>query len=159
MNRFTITALAAAVMSIAAVSARASTDVSVEAAALAQTPPPAEAKKLVPPMRGTAQIGYLKPDVQRTKDMVITKITVKNLSNAPVAGLRVEEFWYDKAGNTLPSDAQRVRQPLQPGQVVIVELRTPFSASMNSNKYNFVHANGDVKAVLLKKIDEIPTAK
>jgi hypothetical protein len=153
MNRFTITALAAAVMSAAAISGMASTR------AFAQTPPPAEAKKLVPPLRGTAQIGYLKPDVQRTKDMVITKITVKNLSNAPVAGLRVEEFWYDKAGNTLPSDAQRVRQPLQPGKVVTVELRTPYSANMNSNKYNFVHANGDVKAVLLKKIDEVPPAK
>jgi hypothetical protein len=152
MHRFTITALAAAVMSVAAISGMATS-------ARAQTPPaPAEAKKLVPPLRGTAQIGYLKPDVQRTKDMVITKITLKNLSNAPVAGLRVEEFWYDKAGNTLPSDAQRVRQPLQPGQVVTVELRTPFSSSMNSNKYNFVHANGDVKAVLLKKIDEVPPA-
>jgi hypothetical protein len=114
--------------------------------------------KMVPPIRGTAQIGYLKPVVERTKDMVITKITVKNLSSAPIAGLKIDEFWYDRAGNALPSDSQRYRKPLQPGEVVEITLQTPYNRAMNSNKYNFTHANGDVKATLLKTIDEKPTS-
>ncbi|MFN8060663.1 MAG: hypothetical protein U0Q12_16025 [Vicinamibacterales bacterium] len=118
---------------------------------------PAAPKRMVPPVRGTAQIGYLKPKVDHVKDLVITKMTIKNLSKAPIAGLKVDEFWYDKAGNTLPSDSQRLKKPLQPGEVVEITLQTPYNKAMNSNKYNFSHANGDVKATLLKALDEVPT--
>ena len=50
-------------------------------------------KKLVPPVRGEATIGYLKPVTKQDKNMIITTIKIKNLSNGAIAGLKVDEFW------------------------------------------------------------------
>jgi hypothetical protein len=113
-----------------------------------------ERLKFVVPLRGEAKIGYLAPDIKRANNMVVTKFTLKNLSNAPIVGLRIDEFWYDKAGNTLPSDSQRVRQPIEPGAVVTVELQTPYNASMDRNSYRFSHANGTVDATQLKSLSQ-----
>ncbi len=52
----------------------------------------------------------------------------------------------------LPGDSQRVRQPIQPGDVVTVELRTPKNAKMDRNNYQFSHANGTVKTKVLTKL-------
>lgn len=112
--------------------------------------------KMVPPLRGTAQISMLKPKVDRVKDMVVTKLSIKNMSNAPVVGLKVDEFWYDKGGNTLPADSQRLRKPLQPGEVVEITLNTPSNKAMFSNKYNFSHSNGDVKVTQVASFDPKP---
>lgn len=112
--------------------------------------------KMVPPLRGTAQISMLKPKVDRVKDMIVTKLTIKNTSSAPVVGLKVDEFWYDKAGNTLPADSQRLRKPLQPGEIVEITLNTPSNKAMFSNKYNFSHANGDVKITSVASFDPKP---
>ena len=57
-------------------------------------------KKLVPPVRGEAAIGYLKPVTKQDKNMIITTIKIKNLSNGAIAGLKVDEFWYDKDGES-----------------------------------------------------------
>ena len=76
-------------------------------------------KKLVPPVRGEATIGYLKPVTKQDKNMIITTIKIKNLSNGAIAGLKVDEFWYDKDGNPVTgSQPFRWRKPLQPGIVV-----------------------------------------
>ena len=32
--------------------------------------------------------------------MVVTTIKIKNMAAAPIAGLKVDEFWYDKARRT-----------------------------------------------------------
>ena len=124
--------------------------------ALAQT---AEApKKMVPPIRGTAQIGHLPFKTSPpAKGVVVTKIVLKNLSNAPIVGLKVDEFWYDKEGNTLPGDSQRYRKPFEPGEVIELTLTTPHNPKMFSQKLNFTHANGDVKLTKLDKIDKPPT--
>lgn len=109
--------------------------------------------KMVPPLRGTAQLSMLKPKIDRVKDMVVTKITLKNMSTSPVVGLKVDEFWYDKAGNPLPADSQRLKRPLQPGEVVEITLNTPANKAVVNNKYNFTHANGDVKITTVPSFD------
>jgi hypothetical protein len=134
----------------------------VSSVALAQTTPPAQGtaaaapkKKFVPPVKGVAEIGYLKPVVkvdQKTNE-VVTTIKIKNMSLGSIAGLRVDEFWYDKAGNMLPGDSERQRQPLNPGEVIVVELRTPKNPKMDRNSYQFSHANGQIKAKVLTKIE------
>jgi hypothetical protein len=121
--------------------------------AIAQTPAAPARPKFVAPVKGTAEIGHLKPAVKVTPTEVVTTFKIKNLSNGAIAGLRVDEFWYDKAGNMLPGDSQRVRQPIQPGQVVEVVLRTPKNPKMDRNNYQFSHANGQIKAKLLTKIE------
>lgn len=115
---------------------------------------PADRPRLVAPVRGEARMGTLKPDTKVIKDEVVTTIQVKNLMAAPVAGFRVEEFWYDKTNNLVPGSREIVRKPIQPGEVVTVTLHTPKDARMSRNTYRFSHANGSVKAELMKSFDE-----
>jgi hypothetical protein len=128
---------------------------SVTGSSLAQAPaaPAAPKKKYVAPVKGVAEIGYLKPVVKVVKDEVVTTIKIKNMSLGAIAGLRVDEFWYDKAGGMLPGDSQRLRQPLNPGEVATIELHTPKNPKMDRNSYQFSHANGQIKAKILTKLE------
>jgi hypothetical protein len=113
----------------------------------------ATAKKLVPPVRGEAVIGYLKPVSKREGNMIVTTIKIKNLSNGAIAGLKVDEFWYDKAGDPVTgSQPFRWRKPLQPGEVIDVVLKVPTNPKMDRNQYKFEHANGTIKTQLLPKL-------
>jgi hypothetical protein len=117
---------------------------------------PAERPRLVAPVRGVAQIGYTKPMVKRGKvggkDFVITTMQIKNMAAGPIAGLKVDDFWYDKGGNPLPSDSYRHPRPLQPNEVITVTLETPADPRMNRNQWQFSHANGEIKPVLVAKM-------
>ena len=117
---------------------------------------PAERPKLVAPVRGVAQIGYTKPLVKRGKvggkDFVITTMQIKNMAMGPIAGLKVDDFWYDRGGNPLPSDSYRHPRPLQPNEVITVTLETPADTRMNRNQWQFSHANGEIKPVLVAKM-------
>jgi hypothetical protein len=92
-----------------------------QAQAPAQAPAPAGGTKLISPVRGQAEIGYLTPVTKREGTMIVTTIKVKNMATAPIAGLKVDEFWYDKAGEPV-TGAQpfRYRKPLMPGEVIDV---------------------------------------
>jgi hypothetical protein len=124
-----------------------------QATSPSQPAPAAPAKpKFVKPIKGVAEIGYLRPQVKVAGNEVVTTMKIKNLSNGAIAGLRVDEFWYDKAGGMLPGDSKRVRQPIMPGEVVTVELRTPRNPKMDRNSYQFTHANGTCKPKILSKL-------
>jgi hypothetical protein len=110
--------------------------------------------RLVAPVRGEARIATLKPDTKVAGGDVVTTIQVKNLMSAPVAGFRVEEFWYDKENNLVPGSREIVRKPIQPGEVVTVTLHTPKDSRMSRNTYRYSHANGSVKAELMKSFNE-----
>lgn len=111
--------------------------------------------KYVPPVRGDVEVGVL-PTVTKVDEktkMVVTTIKVKNLSNGPIAGFKVDEFWYDKKGDTVAgSPTFRLRKPLMPGEVVDVTLTVPVKPNMDRNQYKFEHANGKIKPTLLPKI-------
>jgi hypothetical protein len=125
------------------------------AAATPATPPAATATappaKLVPPVRGEARLGYMKPISKREGNTIVTTIRVKNLSTGAIAGLKVDEFWYDKAGDPVTGDTFRYRKPLQPQEVIEVRLTTPVNPRMDRNQYKFEHANGTVKTELVTK--------
>ena len=72
--------------------------------------------------------------------MIVTTIKVKNLAAGPIAGLKVDEFWYDKAGEPV-TGAQpfRYRKALMPGEVIDVVLRVPTNPKMDRNQYKFEH--------------------
>jgi hypothetical protein len=113
-------------------------------------------RKLVAPVRGEAPLGYTKPVVKagkiEGKDFIITTIQVKNLAQGSIAGLKVDEFWYDRAGDPVTGDTFRHPKPLQPGEIITVTLETPRNPKMDRNQYNFSHANGTIKAQLLPKL-------
>ena len=105
-----------------------------------------------PPIRGVAELGILPPVTKRVGKEVVTVIKIKNLSTAgSIAGLKVDEFWYDKKGDPVSGDTFRYRKPLLPGEVIEVTLRTPVDPKMDRNQYNFTHANGDIKTKRMQK--------
>jgi hypothetical protein len=125
----------------------------------AQTPqaPPMQSilagKKITPPLKGQADIDYLKPQTSRKGAMVVTKIQVKNASPSPIARLKIVETWFDKSGGTIPGGEGVINGLLQPGEVQTIEIQTPYSDKLNANSWNFVHANGNVKPHLVKSFD------
>jgi hypothetical protein len=105
----------------------------------------------VRPVKGTAVINVLKPVVKVQGSEVVTTIQVKNMSYGSIAGLRVDEYWYDKGGNVVTGDSKRWMKPVMPQEVVTIELRTPKNPKMDRNSYQFSHANGKVQAETVKK--------
>ena len=153
MNRhmFAMPALASVVVLIAAAAAAQAPKPATPAAQSAQAP--AAKPRLVPPVRGEAPLGYTKPIVDgKGKDFVVTTMRIKNLATGSIAGLRVDEFWYNKAGDAVTGANYRHPKPLQPGEVITVTLRTPRNPGMDRNQYKFEHANGTIKMTLLPKL-------
>jgi hypothetical protein len=114
---------------------------------------PTTPTKLVAPVRGVAEIGYTKPVTKNDGKFITTTIKIKNMSPGAIAGLKVDEFWYDAAGDPV-TGAQpfRHRKPLQPGEIIEVILKVPRDPKMNRNQYKFEHANGTIKTTLLPKL-------
>jgi len=136
----------------------------MEARQAKPTPPAATAQKpndegalpsgkLVAPVRGEAELGYTKPVTKNDGKFVTSTMKVKNLSKGAIAGLKIDEFWYDKDGNPVTgSQPFRWKKPLQPGEVIEVVLKSPVNKAMNRNQYKFEHANGKIKPTLLPKL-------
>jgi len=110
-------------------------------------------KKFTPPIKGQAEIDYVKTPTKREGTTLITKITVKNTSNAPIPRLRVAESWYDKDGNMIPGGDAAINGLLQPGEVQTLEIRTPTNPKMATSMLQFTHANGTVKPHPVKSLD------
>jgi hypothetical protein len=153
--RNTLLALAGAVLLVAGVAA--------EQTKPAVTPTPAPQRpndegapsrpKLIAPVRGEVELGHTRPVSKRDGNMVVTTIRVKNLASGAIAGLKVDEFWYDKSGNPVAgSPSFRYRKPLMPGEVIDVVLKTPVNPAMNQPQWKFEHANGKIKPVLMPKL-------
>ena len=127
--------------------------------AFAQTPAPAAPaaqsapRKLISPYRGDATVEFTKPVSKRDGANIVTTMTIKNTSPGPLAGFRLEESWSSKDGNLAGGDVYRHPRPFMPGEVIQVKLTTPFNTRMQSNSYNFIHANGNVKPKSVPKID------
>ena len=91
--------------------------------------------------------------VKRDGKFVVTTIKVKNLATGAIAGLKVDEFWYDKKGDPVTGAAPfRYRKPLQPGEVIEITLRTPVHPQMDRSNLRFEHANGTIKTTILPKL-------
>ena len=113
----------------------------------------AQPKGPVTPIRGDAEIGVLVPvtNVDHKAGLVRTTIKVKNLSPThTIAGLKVEEFWFDKGGNPVTGSRARWPKPLMPLEVAELKLETPKDPKMDRNTYTFSHANGKVKVKNMK---------
>lgn len=124
--------------------------VAVMAAAL-----PCSAQKLVAPVRGNARVEITKPNTRIVGKEIVTTFLLKNIEAAPIAGVKIEENWFDKGGNPVMGDVFRHMKPLQPGEVITVTFKVPRSPNMQRNQYLFSHANGNLKQQVVPKI-EVP---
>jgi len=119
--------------------------------------PSAAQRKLISPQRGEANLEITKPNTKLVGGEVITIIMVQNVSPAPIAGLKVEENWYNKGGTPIGGDVFRHLRPLMPDEVLKVELKSPRRPGMDSNQYQFSHANGTIKTKVVPKLEAPPT--
>jgi hypothetical protein len=113
----------------------------------------AQSKGPVTPIRGDAEIGVLTPvtSVDHKAGIVRTIIKVKNLSPTnSIAGLKVEEYWFDKGGNPVTGSRVKLPKPLMPLEITELKLETPKDPKMDRNTYTFSHANGKVKTKNMK---------
>jgi hypothetical protein len=157
MNRTSLTLTALAGIVLLSTSAFAG-----QAKPAASTPPatgtaPAARPRLAPPVRGEAELSYTTPVPKAEKvdgkDFVVTTIKVRNDSTGAIAGLRVDEYWYDKSGEPVGGDTFRNPKPLQPGEVITVTLKTPRNPKMQGRpNYKFAHANGTIKMKPVAKL-------
>jgi len=130
----------------------------------AQAPPMTSVlagKKFTPPIKGTADIEYTKPVTKKEGSEVVTRVVVRNVSNAPIPRLTVSETWYSKDSQMVGGSKGWINGLLQPGEIKTIEIRTPYDAKMSSNNWNFSHANGQVKLHLVKTLEapKEPAAK
>ena len=111
-------------------------------------------KKFTPPIKGQADIEFVKKAPKREKDMVVTTFTVKNTSNAPIPRLTIDETWYGKDNQIVAGGKGFINGLLQPGEIRTIEIQTPYNAKMSSNQYMFSHANGSVKPHSVKVLED-----
>jgi hypothetical protein len=123
------------------------------AAGAAQTPSPAERPRLVAAARGEVEVLVTRPASKRDGKFIVTTMRVQSKAKAPIAGLRVDEFWYGKGGDPVTGGQFRNPKPLQPNEVIDVLIKTPTVPDMDRNSYKFAHANGAVKTTNVGKID------
>ena len=111
-------------------------------------------KKVEPPFKGQADVEFLQPVTKKNGDNVVTTIRVKNMASAPLARLKISETWFDKGGQIVGAGEGTLEKPLPAGGVDTVTITTPWTAKMNSNSWNFSHANGTVKPKRVKTIED-----
>lgn len=122
------------------------------AAAAPAQQPAATPARLAPPVRGDAQLGFTKPVTKNDGKMITTTFKVKNLNAGSIAGLKIEVYYYDKKGDPVSGDTFRYRKPLQPNEVIDVELKVPVNKQMQTSNYKFEHANGTIKPKQMDKL-------
>ena len=121
----------------------------------AAAPPPAVAKaRMMNPVKGTAYVEVIQGQGKQVGGDIVTVSKVKNVSNGPIAGLRIDEYWYNAKLEQVTGDTQRVRAPIAPGEIVEIELRSPVKPDVLNNRTMFVHANGKVDAKGVKKFTD-----
>ena len=110
-------------------------------------PPPAKAK-WVAPVKGVASIEVIQGTSKKVGNDVVTLIKVKNMSKAPIAGFRGDEYWYDKSQQPkiVTGDSQRWKQPFQPGEVIEMTFKSPWKPDLYTSRREFSHANGKIEA-------------
>ena len=133
----------------------------------AQTPPATQAptqsvlagRKLTPPLKGEALLEYTKPVTRREKDMVITRVTVRNAALGPIARLTATESWYGKDRSLTVESRGLINGLLQPGEVQTITVETLFRPGLDSNNLTFSHANGTVRPKIVEKLEAPPPPK
>jgi len=121
----------------------------------ASTPAPAQAPaaraKWVAPVKGVATIEVIRSSPKQVGKEVWTVLKIKNTSAGAIALLRADEYWYDTSRKMVTGDTQRWRQPLNPGEIIEITMKSPTKPNLTQSQINFAHANGTIQAKGVKK--------
>jgi hypothetical protein len=132
------------------------------APAVTPAPPPPSPEllkaRMRPPVKGTAYIEIIKGASKKVGSDIVTITQVKNTSDAPIAGLRIDEWWFAGKEQVSAGDF-RLRQPLAPGEIAEMKTSSPWRPGLTGSQLQFTHANGGVKPKAVKKFGEADDAK
>ncbi|HEX5476125.1 MAG TPA: hypothetical protein VFX12_15815 [Vicinamibacterales bacterium] len=116
------------------------------------TAPPVRTKWIAP-VRGLATIDVLRSTPKRVGDDMVTVLKVKNTSRGAIALLQIDEYWYNQARKIVSADTQKIRKLINPGEVIEITTRAPYKPGLYTSQFKFTHANGQIKATAVKKIE------
>lgn len=122
--------------------------------AAAPAPPPELIRaRMRPPVKGTAYIDLVKGTAKKVGNEIQNTHKVKNTSNAPIVGLRIDEYFY--AGQKEASTGSgRLRTALAPGEVAEISTAALWQPGITGSQLQFSQANGPVKPTAVKKFTE-----
>ena len=124
-------------------------------AAAAPAPPSPEVIKarMRPALKGTAYVEVIKGNPKVVAGELRNVHKVKNVSSAPIVGLRIDEYFY--IGQKEASvGSGRLRHALAPGEVVEITTAAELKTGITGSQMMFSHANGQVKPTVVKKFTE-----
>jgi len=153
MTRSAVAPALAVLISAGAVSAALAqaSKPSASATAPAPTAAPAARAKWVAPIKGIATIEVIRGNPKQVGKEVWTVLKVKNTSAGAIALLRADEYWYDTSRKMVTGDTYRHRQPLYPGEIIEITMKSPLKPNLTQSQVNFAHANGTIQAKGVKK--------
>ena len=153
MTRFAVTS--AVLLGFLALTPGAFAQAAQAAPATPAAAQPAVAKaRMSTPVKGTAYVEVIQGIGKQVGADMVTVSKVKNVSNGPIAGLRIDEYWYNAKLEQVTGDTQRVRAPIAPGEVVEITTRSPIKPGLYKSTLMFNHANGKVTAKGVKKFTD-----
>jgi hypothetical protein len=164
MKRFAFASSVLALLAFGAVSLFAQAKPAQAPASKAAGPAPTAAApqqaaaapaKFIKPLKGTADIQFMEASAKKVGSDIVTVLKIKNMSTAPIALLKVDEYWYNKAREVVTGDSQPYRKPFMPGEVIELTLKAPYKAGMDISvsQYMFSHSGGQVNPKRVKKFD------
>ncbi|HET7698064.1 MAG TPA: hypothetical protein VFK57_20285 [Vicinamibacterales bacterium] len=121
------------------------------------TPPPPSPEvikaRMRPALKGTAYIEIIKGTPKAVNGELHNTTKVKNVSNAPIVGLRIDEYFY--IGQKEASvGSGRLRHALAPGEIAEITTAAQLKPGINGSQLMFSHANGQVKPTAVKKFTD-----
>jgi hypothetical protein len=118
---------------------------------------PATPAKFTQPLKGLAHIQVIQGPTKTVGNDIVTTIKIRNVSDAPIALLRADELWYNKARSTqISGDSYSHKRPFLPGEVIEVTFHAPMPANkadVGPSQYMFSHVNGKVDVKAVKKFE------
>ena len=120
---------------------------------------PAAGAKWIPPIKGIAKIQVINGASKREGTDIVTVTKVKNISDGPIALLRMDELWYNSKREQVTGDTFVLRRPFQPGEVIEITTKSPIKPDVKQSQYMFSHANGKIEAKSVKSFDAAPDTK
>jgi hypothetical protein len=123
--------------------------------AAAVTPPSPELirARMRPPVKGTAYIELIKGQAKVVGGELRNVHKVKNISTAPIVGLRVDEYFYIGQKEAAIGSG-KMRTALAPGEVAEIVTAAEPKVGITNSQLMFSHANGQVKLTSVKKFTE-----
>ena len=125
----------------------------VPAAAPAPPSPEVIKARMRPALKGTAYVEIIKGTPKRVSGELRNTTKIKNVSNAPIVGLRIDEYFY--IGQKEASvGSGRLRHALAPGEIAEITTAAQLKPGITGSQLMFSHANGQVKPTAVKKFTE-----